>query len=424
MAITIEDQPYAWALRGQKLMVVASSTETGQTGFRYGVEVVIDAKTYNFYIPASPDDRLYFDLAPLLMEMRNYETAAWHYSTDDTEDDLSKHSVSFSISEWWLVAGVLTESEGSAVAGDALLAINGYFQPINGYKPNVESGTQDVKQSLTSSTSYAMSDRLEYMHDNYLDSTLNAASAKMWIPAYESDYGVLCIPGNDTYLTSNVITSVRIQIFSSTGVPTTQTLTLNGYDIEALPVYPGNLNDWTGLTVKPSLFPNWRFYTVGIYNSAILKSEVYTFYNAAVYGQKDCRYDNIRLGWVNSRGGWDYFNFIKKSETTNEIDRKKYRKVLFNGTETIFSTIDRGLQERRNLVQQVITITSDYISEGEFKFLRSLLVSNQVTWLTKDGKDIAIPVNLDDTSYTEKKTRDGKLYNLTLKMRIANEYWT
>jgi hypothetical protein len=217
---------------------------------------------------------------------------------------------------------------------------------------------------------------------------------------------------------------VRIQIFSSTGVPTTQTLTLNGYDIEALPVYPGNLNDWTGLTVKPSLFPNWRFYTVGIYNGGTLKSEVYTFYNAAVYGQKDCRYDNIRLGWVNSRGGWDYFNFIKKSETTDEIERKKYRKVLFNGTETIFSTIDRGLQERRNLVQQVITITSDYISEGEFKFLRSLLVSNQVTWLTKDGKDIAIPINLDDTSYTEKKTRDGKLYNLTLKMRIANEYWT
>jgi hypothetical protein len=31
---------------------------------------------------------------------------------------------------------------------------------------------------------------------------------------------------------------------------------------------------------------------------------------------------------------------------------------------------------------------------------------------------------LDDTNYTEKKTRDGKLYNLTLKVRIANEYWT
>jgi len=66
MAITIEDQPYEWAVRGQKLMIIASSTQTANTGFRYGVEVVIDSKTYNFYIPAAPDDRLYFDLAPIV----------------------------------------------------------------------------------------------------------------------------------------------------------------------------------------------------------------------------------------------------------------------------------------------------------------------------------------------------------------------
>jgi hypothetical protein len=154
-------------------------------------------------------------------------------------------------------------------------------------------------------------------------------------------------------------------------------------------------------------------------------SEQYIFYNAAAYGQSDCHNDKIRLGWVNSRGGWDYFNFIKKSEMTDEIERKNYRKVLFNGTTTVFSANDRGLQERRNIVQQVLTITSDYITEGEFLLLRSLLVSNQVTWLSEDaGKPIEIPVKLDDTNYVEKKTRDGKLYNVTLKVRMANEYWT
>jgi hypothetical protein len=91
----------------------------------------------------------------------------------------------------------------------------------------------------------------------------------------------------------------------------------------------------------------------------------------------------------------------------------------------VFSTNDRGKTDRRNLVEQVITATSDYISEGEFILLRSLMVSNQVTWLSTDqGKPIEIPVNMDDTSYVEKKTRDGKLYNVTIKFRIANEYWT
>jgi hypothetical protein len=131
------------------------------------------------------------------------------------------------------------------------------------------------------------------------------------------------------------------------------------------------------------------------------------------------------LGWVNSRGGWDYFNFTKKSEVSNEIQRKPYRKVLFNGTPTIFSTNDRGKTDRRNLVEQVITATSDYITEAEFALLRSLMVSNQVTWLSTDqGKAIEIPVNMEDTSYVEKKIRDGKLYNVTIKFKAANEYWT
>jgi hypothetical protein len=236
----------------------------------------------------------------------------------------------------------------------------------------------------------------------------------------------MCIPGNDTYLSNNAATQFRITIFSSAGVPTQQTIALNAYNIEALPIYPGNLNDWTGLTVMPSLFLNWRCYTVVMLNASNGQcSETYVFYNAHDYGQSDCNWKNMRLGWVNSRGGWDYFNFTKKSEITNEIDRKQYRKVLFNGTTGVFSANDRTLTQRQNLVQQVLTVTSDYITEGEFIFLRSLLASNQVTWLTEDaGKAVEVPVNIDDTSYVEKRTTDGKLYNVTLRVRLSNQYWT
>lgn len=429
MAISIIDEPYAWALRGQKLMVIASSTETAQNGFRYGIEVNIDGKLYNFYVPASPDDNLYFDLAPLLDDMRNYEPLGYHFSTTATQDDLSKHQVVITLSEWWMVGGVLTEAEGSAVVLDEKLVVNGYFQVIDGYKPNVETGAQKVKQSLTSNTSLAMSDRKTDTHVFKLAQTWGFGAVpnttSTWIPAYETDYGLLCIPGNSGYLSNNDALNMQINIFSSTGVPASQIISLNGYDIEALPVYPANLNDWVGLTVKPSTTPNWRLYQVIIKNATVNRSISYIFYNVAKYGLTDCHNDKIRLGWVNSRGGWDYFNFTKRSEFTDEIDRKTYRKVLFNGTTTVFSANDRGLQERRNLMQQVLNITSDYISENEFTFLRSLLVSNQVTWLTTDGgSPVAIPVKLDDTNYTEKKTRDGKLYNLTLKVRIANEYWT
>lgn len=426
MAITINDQPYEWAVRGQKLMIVAISDATAQPGFRYGVQIILQGTPYNFFVAPAPDTRLYFDMQSLVNDMRNSEPLNYHLDTDNTQDDASKITYDFTLSEWWIVNGVLTENEGSEVNGVDGIIINGYYQIKDGYKPSPESGNSAVKYSLTNATSYAMSDRIIGTNNWPLAATFLTTNNNVMIPVFESDYGVLCIPGNDSYLSNNAADNILIQILSSTGVPTSQSIPLNAYDIEALPVYPGNLNDWTSLTVKPSLFPNWRYYQVVIRNSSNNSvSETYIFYNAKAYGQSDCWWDKIRLGWVNSRGGWDYFNFTKKSEVSNEIQRKPYRKVLFNGTTTIFSTNDRGKTDRRNLVEQVITATSDYISEGEFTLLRSMMVSNQVTWLSTDqGKAIEIPVNMEDTSYVEKKIRDGKLYNVTIKFKVANEYWT
>jgi hypothetical protein len=69
-----------------------------------------------------------------------------------------------------------------------------------------------------------------------------------------------------------------------------------------------------------------------------------------------------------------------------------------------------------------LTVTSDYITQDEFIYLRGLIVSNQVHLINDDGTYIA--VNIYDTSYVEKTSYDGKLYNVTLKVRMANEYWT
>ena len=427
MALTIVDEPFNWVVRGQKIMLIASSTEVAQQGFRYGLNITVDAKTYTFYLSPAPDNNMYFDIAPLVDDLRNQQ---YHFGTDDTIDDLSKYSLSASITEWWLVGGVLTENEGSEVTMEGRIVINGYYQVFDGYKPNPEIGVDDIKYVLQVSFNYGMSDRKFGTHSWYLAPTWNAGNPTaqniVWIPSYETDYGTLSIPGNATYMYNNLVDNVQINLVKSNGSMISDTIPLNGYDIEALPVYPANLNDWAApFVLQPSGYPGWRYYEVFARTGSTQSSVKYRFYNAAVYGQKDCHNDVIRLGWVNSRGGWDYFNFIKKSEMNDEIERKKYRKVLFNSTTSVFSKDDRGLFERRNLIQQVLTVTSDYIQEGEFLFLRSLLVSNQVVWLTeRNGENIALPVNLDDTTYTERKTRDGKLYNLSLKVRMANEYWT
>jgi hypothetical protein len=429
MALTIIDEPFNWVVRGQKIMLIADSDETAQPGFRYGLAITIDAKTYNFYLAPAPDGNMYFDIAPLVDDLRN-EQHHFHYGFGI--DDQSKYLLSASITEWWLVAGVLTENEGSEVTMTGRIVINGYYQVYDGYKPNPEVGTDRIKYVLQFSKNYAMSDRLYTTHAWYLSNTWGVGNPTVdnvvWIPSFEDDYGTLSIPGNATFMFNNLVDNMRMVLYKANGTTVNDTIALSGFGIETLGVYPGNLNDWAGINCKPNQTanPDWRFYEVFLRTGTTQSSVKYRFYNAAVYGQKDCLNDKIRLGWVNSRGGWDYFNFIKKSEMTDEIERKKYRKVLFNGTTSVFDKEDRGLFERRNLVQQVLTVTSDYIQEGEFLFLRSLLVSNQVVWLTTDfgGNNIALPVNLDETNYIERKTRDGKQYNVSFKVRMANEYWT
>jgi hypothetical protein len=427
MAITIEDQPYTWSARGQKLMIVASSDETAQDGFQYGVTVTNNttSQVFNFYISPAIDDRLYFDLQSLI-QLRNAEaqgTQLHNLNTGTLNDTSTWNSLDFSIAEWWIVAGVLTENAESSVDGDEILVDNQYYQPTDGYKPNPQTGAANVKFSLTNASSLVMSDRQVTTKYPPIFATWGLAAGKVAIAVREEDYGLLYVPGTANYLTNNAANSCNITIVGSTGLGVSASITMNDYEVEGLPVFPANLNARVGFAAKPSSFPNWRYYRVQILSAASATVSLdYIFWNECVYGNCECIWPNVRLAWVGARGGYEYFNFKKKSEYTTEVDRKIYKRPLFNNSPTIFYANDRGLNQRTNLAQRILTVTSDYITQEEFIYLRGLIVSNQVHLIDDNGSYVA--VNIDDTSYVEKRTYDGKLYNLTLKVRMANEYWT
>lgn len=427
MAITIEDQPYTWSARGQKLMIVASSTNTAQDGFQYGVTVTNynTTQVFDFYISPAIDDKLYFDLQSLI-QLRNIEaegTELHNLDTGTLDDTYATNEISFSVSEWWIVAGVLTENAGSSVNSADCIYVNAYYQPTDGYKPNPNSGAQNVKFALTNATSLVMSDRQVTTKYPPLFYTWLLAAGKVAIAVREEDYGLLYVPGNDSFLGNTTATKATVTLVTSTGAPVTADINLTGYNVEGLPVFPANLNNRIGFGAKPSSFPNWRYYRVRMLNAASAQVSVdYIFWNECVYGNCECNFPNVRLAWVGARGGYEYFNFKKKSEFTTEVDRKTYKRPLFNSSPTIFYANDRGLNQRTNLAQRILTVTSDYITQQEFIYLRGLIVSNQVHLINDDGSYVS--VNIDDTSYVEKTSYDGKLYNLTLKVRMANEYWT
>lgn len=419
--ITWIEKPYSTTLRGQKLLFKATSDENTNDGFIWFVQVTNTAtsKVTSFWMNESPNYAgLLFDLRPLV-DMWNREDSLTMHKTPLTsvfEEPNGSGYVDYSIeiSEYWLINGVLTI--GDTENGDVAL-INGYYQPTDGYRPNVNNTIQPYGLGLDGSSSRFWSDRFTDTH--IPNQWYSSAKPSIWIPAQLSDYGLMSFPFK-TSLNGNLL-SIRIQLTKADGTDIMDTITPSqSANTGHFGCFPANLSDSTSIC-KPSSFPDYRYYAIwGVNYSNNQKSFYYVFYNADYYGQFDCRYDRIRLGWVNSRGGWDYFNFIKKNEVTNQIERKQYKQLLVNDSGT-FDKWQRQLTDRKPIVSRTINAISDWIQEGEYVFLRSLMLSTQVHMIATDGT--FIPVSIADNQFVEKKERNGKLYNVSINIKYSQDYW-
>lgn len=434
MALSAVDQPYQWTLRGQRLLYRISSTNVTQDGFKYGVSVtdIATGKVYTFFVDRSPSTNdLLFDLAPVVKMFNDESTPDMHTTPADNpwDEPLGGSWKSFTIQfqEWWLVGGVLTENKPALNLG--IYILNGYYQPFNGYKPSVD-GAGNTQLALTSNSSRTWSDRFSDTHTWFNPPfSITSGSNRTWIPAMNSDYGLMYVPLKTT-LAGNAGAMKIVMYTTTAGAPAIHEIALTGTEVLGCGVYPMNINDAGSFpnSVKPAMNPNWVYYAI-IFSANIgglPRSIVYNFYNAEKYGQYDCRYDYVRLAWVNSRSGWDYANFIKKNEVSNEFERKQYKKLLMNDVGT-FNNWQRQLTDRQTIVTQMLTITSDWIQENEFVFLRNLFASNQVEIIdTTSSKALGYrkPVSIIDTSFVEKKERNGKLYNITIKLKYSQDYWT
>jgi hypothetical protein len=167
-------------------------------------------------------------------------------------------------------------------------------------------------------------------------------------------------------------------------------------------------------------FTNVKYYTIQIGKEIAFPiytpaSRVYCFYIVA----DDCRFDNVRLGWSNTCGGVDYFNFTKKSELSYNYDRKQYQKVVGSYNESTFSfdTFDRGITDRYVNTTKGLQINSDWVSVGEFNLLQTLCRSNDVFIINDDGT--MTPVLVDTQNFVIKDERYSKLYNVTLNLKYS-----
>ena len=425
MAITIHQQPYQYTALKQKLMVVATSSNIGQPGFRYVVEVNVNGGTTNtFYVQPNLNGALVFDLYPVVyskmdLGVNTSDAAPSLFASTTTQQSTSTQNIMYinaKIYEGYEVLGVF-EKQATAYPLDDISLINAAFQISDGFNPDPSDYF-----ALDSATSYIMSDlvRSTYAMDDVL-SKYSLGANTIGITAFADDYGVMTVPGDDgSLLISNAIDEVQILQFNAAGsLLQTDTLAcvIGAGKINHLPLLPANIEDEFGLSAT------WNHYLLNFRTSGGSPCAR----SIAVFKAADeCRFDKIRLGWSNSRGGWDYFNFTKCSEESYSVERKRYRKVVGNyGTADNaeafgFNTYDRGLTERSPFVEKMLRIRTDFLTEGQFEYLKNLIYSESVYIINSDGS--ATPVVIDSNNYTAIKSRSYIKNDLELMLKFSNDY--
>jgi hypothetical protein len=454
MALTQVDKPFSYTRKGQRLYVVYTSTNSGNTGFKFGFQLteVASGKSYQLYISPDPQGRGVFDMSPLV-NLRHQEepTASFQIHAADCyeTDGNGFKTYDIEVTEWWIVNDVFTQNEGVTDTISGLVVTNSYFQPFHGYKPDT------INPPSSCNYSWRVPMNFTYLGVNdtpwyaYSDRTINTSAwnlrnTQTWVKKSVEPYVVTIFCRWDdlgclTFSTSNALTGnaldhiefTWVEIDGTTFTNTQVPLTSNE-PLVHVAAYPGSV-----AAMMPA--NTAYYYLIGrdASSPANRVSAIYLFVNEELQGnwKQNCNYSPIRLGWVNSRGGWDYWNFQLKSERTTNIERKQYNSVLktdfdygFTGTDQPFYAGTRMLTDRSNLNTTSLLVTTDWISEDEFIFLRSLLTSNQVQII--DNQDYVdtgcyrvTPVTIEQSTFTEKKDNDGKLHNLSLNLKYSQPYW-
>jgi len=405
MAITINDQPSQYTPIGQRLMIVCSSTNLGNTGFRY----VFDFGSFQVNVQPNASGKGMLDLAPIFRESLTHDPLLLTTNTTETS---SVANISCTIKEGWLVDGVFTISGSGMADIDNVFAFLAEYQVSDGYKPDV-----NIRYALDGLSKYLMSERTVNTHNWIEASARGLSSDYIYIPTRLADYGIMYTPSATALLLDN---NFDIAVFS--------TYDNNNALIDTVKVELSDANNLVNVIGANPMnliaggldFTNVKYYTIQIGKEIMFPiytpaSRVYCFYLVP----DDCRFDNVRLSWANTCGGVDYFNFTKKSELSYNYDRKQYQKVVgsYNESTFGFNTSDRGSTDRYVTTTKGLQINSDWISVGEFQLLQTLCRSNDVYIINDEGT--MTPVLIDTQNFVIKDERYSKVYNVTLNLKYS-----
>ena len=254
----------------------------------------------------------------------------------------------------------------------------------------------------------------------------------------DTDYHTVAFLNDNANFASN-ITKANITYYNSAGTviggtsyaftnnnagggsdPTTETNT----DAERLVYFgagPGNLEAQTAFALaKPSNSAGWAYYVVkGTDSLSLPRTANYYF----IKQDGSCKGFKVRrLAWRNSVGGYDYFNFKKKSTQTVEVQRNNYSTMLgtFNKSQWRYNNTQRGKTTRQTTAVLKETLNTDWITEQDGNLLEKLLMSTSVYIVENADTDYTEAVMITDSSFVRKTVANDRMIRYTINIEYAN----
>lgn len=348
MAITIEQQPNAYATVYNEMIVTASSTNSGQTDFSYIFEVCDSVGTQLRLLRIPPEIDYAYGISDVARVLESYVGTDFfkNNGTGDTRDcDNSFYSYEIEIGEEYDVSGTLTQFlDLASFTGICLNAGVIYNDFINwNYTDYDLDGS--TKQFLT----YDIAKTVTSDQEGYTHFLNTSTVSKFVVKTYQED-GTLI----QTAEFANSATSTVGQFASA----------------------PASLNAVTLLTgagSQPVITSSVAYYTIYADNTGQV-SKTYTF------NVKDDCGDGAVLHFLNDLGGFDSFPFVTYQESY-DIKREKYKqrpkRIQSDGSYT-FTTYDRENVQYHTKRMKKAKVKSDFLSDEESIWLRQLVDSPEV----------------------------------------------
>jgi len=422
-----------------------TSSEFANPGFKYIVELTenLTSKIYTFYL--SPNavgsgvfnaKTIFNQLIPTGVTIPNSDDVMLQISDALLMNDNLVNTFTIELYEGYDVAGVFTEDPTVLVAYN-LMCVYG-----KGKSNFLVMGSNDTKPIA-----------LSQYYDNTLGFNKETVATRINIPlslqsevinwqrisrsnvlgAQDSAYKILSwIADDGTYINQNYpyvnIANFRYVLYDNTYDDfVTFDIPMQFSDSALLHIPAGLKNLVDGSFITQAQADDTIFWTiVGIDDEDVEITAKYGFYI-----DEDCKYNPVHVYWLNQLGGWDSYSFIKKNERSIDVEKKRYKTYLGNyntaSVETPFDTknYSRALTEREPIVKTFINLTSDWLTESEYKAMKDLFYSKSV-WMVDDNVDgyNILPVVVEDTNYLMKRERNSRKYNQTLRLQLANDYDT